>query len=185
MLSSFDFMALEITSSPINFSLTGVDGKTYSLDNFQDKKYLAIIFSCNHCPYVVASEREFIELQNQYGDEGFQLVAINTNSPNPDYPADSYDNMVKRSVEKSFNFPYLDDADQSVSRKYGAGRTPEIFLYNENRKLVYHGRINDNPREHDKITRHDLKEVLDELVAGKEISVPQTGALGCSIKWVN
>jgi peroxiredoxin len=178
-------MSLELNSEPIDFTLRGVDGKTYSIGDFQDKKYLAIVFSCNHCPYVVASEREYIELQQKYGDQGFQMIAINTNSLNPDYPADSFENMIKRSTEKAFNFPYLDDQDQSVSKKYGAGRTPEIFLFNEDRKLVYHGRINDNPREHDKITRHDLKEALDELITGKAVSIPQTTAMGCSIKWVN
>jgi peroxiredoxin len=177
-------MSLKINSEPIDFNLKGVDNKNYTLDDFKDKKYLAIMFSCNHCPYVVASEKEFAELQNEYRSMGFQLVAINTNSPNPDYPTDSFENMVKRSDEKKFNFPYLDDADQSVSRKYGAGRTPEVFLFNEKRKLVYHGRINDNPREHDKITRHDLKEALDELISGKEVTLPENNALGCSIKWV-
>ncbi len=178
-------MSLELNSDAINFELKGVDGKIYSLNDFHDKKYLAIIFSCNHCPYVVASEREFVDLQSSYADKGFQIVAINTNSPNTDYPADSFENMVKRSEEKRFNFPYLDDADQSISRKYGAGRTPEIFLYNENRKLVYHGRINDNPRVQDKITRHDLKEALDELLDGKEITMSINNPMGCSIKWVN
>ncbi|MFV2016125.1 MAG: redoxin domain-containing protein, partial [Candidatus Heimdallarchaeota archaeon] len=107
-------MMLELNSDPIDFHLKGVDGNMYSLDNFQEKKYLAIIFSCNHCPYVVASEREYVELQDEYGKRGVQLVAINTNSLNTDYPADSFENMVKRAKEKNFNFPYLDDEDQSV-----------------------------------------------------------------------
>lgn len=178
-------MVLELNSKPLDFELQGVDGKYYSLADFTDKRYLAIVFSCNHCPYVVASEREYVELQKKYADNDFQLVTINTNSANTDYPADSYENMVKRAKEKDFNFPYLDDSDQSVSKKYGAGRTPEIFLFNENRNLVYHGRINDNPREHDKISRYDLKEALEELISGKEVSIPQTGPLGCSIKWTN
>ncbi|OLS23066.1 MAG: Thiol-disulfide oxidoreductase ResA [Candidatus Heimdallarchaeota archaeon LC_2] len=177
-------MALELNSKPLDFRLKGVDDKLYSLSDFDNKKYLAIIFSCNHCPYVVASEREFVQLQDEYGSKGLQIVAINTNSANPNYPTDSFENMVKRAEEKNFNFPYLDDSDQSVSKDYGAGRTPEIYLFNENRNLIYHGRINDNPREHDKITRRDLKEALDELISGNEISLPINNALGCSIKWV-
>lgn len=132
----------------------------------------------------MASEREFIQLQDDFGSSGFQIVAINTNSANPNYPGDSFDKMKLRATEKSFNFPYLDDSTQEVSRKYAAGRTPEIYLYNKERKLVYHGRINDNPREPAKITRHDLREAMTELIAGKDISINKTPTLGCSIKFV-
>ncbi len=178
-------MAYELGSSPIDFELMGVDDKTHKLEDYNDKEYLAIIFSCNHCPYVVVSEREFIQLQNDFGQEGFQIVAINTNSANPNYPGDSFDKMKLRSAEKSFNFPYLDDSTQEISRRYGAGRTPEVYLYNKERKLIYHGRINDNPRELAKITRHDLREALNELLDGKEISISKTPTLGCSIKFVD
>ena len=177
-------MQRELMTKPIDFKLKGVDGKSYSLDDFSNKKYLALIFSCNHCPYVVASEREIMEIQQEFASHGLQIVAINSNSFNKDYPADSYENMIKRAKEKNFNFPYLDDADQSVSKAYGAGRTPEIYLYDETRNLVYHGRINDNPKEHSKITRHDFREALAELVKGKQVSIPITNALGCSIKYV-
>lgn len=178
-------MQNQLTLNPIDFKLKGVDGKHYSLDDFADKKYLALIFSCNHCPYVVASEREMIEIQQEFASNGLQIVAINSNSFNKDYPADSYENMIKRAKEKKFNFPYLNDEDQSISKAYGAGRTPEIYLYNESRNLVYHGRINDNPKEHSKITRHDFREALTELVNGKQVSLPITNALGCSIKYVS
>lgn len=174
---------MELGSSPINFNLQGVDGNTYSLKNFADKKYLAIMFSCNHCPYVIASEREFVQIQSDFGDQGFQLVAINPNDE-VTYPTDSFDNMVKRAEEKKFNFPYLRDKTQEVAKKYNAGRTPEIYLYNEERKLVYYGRINDNPKFHDEITRYDLRQAVSELVEGKKVSMPWTQALGCSIKWV-
>ncbi|MHA2502722.1 MAG: thioredoxin family protein [Candidatus Kariarchaeaceae archaeon] len=178
-------MTLELGSQPIDFNLLGTDDQRYSLDSFKESNLLAIIFSCNHCPYVVASEREFKELQSEYGPKGLQLVAINSNSANPDYPGDSFDNMKKRAEEKEFNFPYLDDHDQGLARKYGAGRTPEIYLYDENRSLVYHGRINDNPTKHDQITRHDLREAIDELLEGKSVSVDKVPAIGCSIKFVN
>ena len=162
----------------------GVDNKNHKLEEYKNKEYHAIIFSCNHCPYVVASEREIIQLQRDFGPKGLQIVAINTNSANPNYPSDSFAKMKLRSIEKSFNFPYLDDSTQELSRKYGAGRTPEIYLYNKERKLVYHGRINDNPRQLEKITRYDLREALNELTEGKEISIPKTPVLGCSIKFV-
>lgn len=176
---------MKLQSEPINFKLKGVDGKYHTLDEFKDKDYLAIIFSCNHCPYVVASEREFVEIQKEYGSKGVQLIAINPNAANSDYPADSYENMIKRAEEKDFNFPYLVDETQEVAKKYNAGRTPEIFLFDKSRELVYHGRINDNPKNHNQITRHDFQEALDELLSGEEISVPKTKPIGCSIKYTD
>jgi len=174
--------AMDIGSEPIDFELKGTDGNTYTLSSFKEKKYLAIMFSCNHCPYVVASEREFVELQSEFENDSFQLIAINPNDE-VSYPTDSFDNMVKRADEKKFNFPYLRDDSQEIAKKYNAGRTPEIFLYNQDRKLVYYGRINDNPKNLSEITRHDLKEAMRELISGKAISMPVTQALGCSIKW--
>lgn len=176
---------LVLGADPINFSLKGVDNKVHSFDDYTDKKFVAVMFSCNHCPYVVASEREFVEIQEKFGPDSFQLIAINSNSANPDYPGDSFENMVKRAEEKNFNFPYLVDDDQSIAKKYGAGRTPEIFLFDEQRKLVYHGRINDNPKVHSDITRHDLQIALEELIAGKEVTMPTTPPIGCSIKYLD
>ena len=167
----------------IDFSLKGVDGKIYSLKDFEDKKVIAIMFSCNHCPYVVASEREFVELQTEFGPKGFQLIAINPNE-DQNYPTDSFENMMERAKEKGFNFPYLRDETQEVAKRYGAGRTPELYIFDESRRLRYHGRINDNPRNHDQITRHDAREAIRELLEGKEVSVPETQAIGCSIKWL-
>lgn len=175
--------SLSLGSNLIDFNLIGVDGKHYTLADFADKKYIALIFSCNHCPYVVASEREYIELQNKYANDGFQLIAINSNVSNTDYPADSYENMIKRANEKKFNFPYLADENQEISKLYGAQRTPEIFLFEDN-KLVYKGRINDNPKELDNISRHDLDEAMKELLDKKPVSINNLPARGCTIKWI-
>ncbi|MCY3413672.1 MAG: thioredoxin family protein [Candidatus Heimdallarchaeota archaeon] len=175
---------LKLGDKALDFKLKATDGNEYTLDDFEDAEFLAVMFSCNHCPYVIASEREFKELQDEYGPKGFQLVAINSNVGHADYPSDSYENMIKRVNEKEFNFPYLADDGQHISRAYGAIKTPEIFLFNRNRELVYWGRINDNPRELEKISRHDLKEALDELIDGKEVSQPETMPLGCTIKWI-
>ena len=175
-------MTLALGSKPKPFSLRGIDDKIYSLDDFK-KTYIAIMFSCNHCPYVVGSEREFVQLQKEFMDD-FTLIAINSNEANPDYPTDSFDNMKARAEEKGFNFPYLVDDTQDIARAYSAGRTPEIFLYNEHRVLVFKGRIKDNPKKPQEVSRHDLREALLELKAGKPISIPETQAIGCSIKFM-
>ena len=173
---------MEIGAQAIDFRLLGIDEKTYTLADFDDAEFLAVIFSCNHCPYVIASEKEMVELQAEFADKGVKFVAISANDP-VQYPQDSFERMKERAEAKGFNFPYLFDETQEVARAYEAGRTPEIFLFNKERKLIYHGRINDNPKEHEKITRHDFRIALEEATSGKAISVPETQAIGCSIKW--
>ncbi len=175
-------VALPLGSVPIDFSLPGIDDKTHKLSDYRDSQFIAIMFSCNHCPYVVASEREYVEIQSKFEDKEFQLIAISSNET-VNYPQDSFENMKKRGQEKKYNFPYLFDESQKIARNYGATRTPEIFLFDSERKLVYHGRINDNPKFPDQITRHDFQIALDELTSGKEISMPQTVPIGCTIKW--
>jgi peroxiredoxin len=173
---------LEIASPAPDFNLIGIDDKKYSLDSFKDKKALIVIFSCNHCPYVQAYEGRIIKIQNDYGPKGVAVVAINSND-DVNYPDDSFDNMKKRSVEENFNFPYLRDEDQSVARAYDATHTPEIFLFDIERKLAFHGKIDDNWQEPDKVQNHYLRDALNELLEGKEISVPETFTIGCTIKW--
>jgi peroxiredoxin len=173
---------LEIGSSAPDFHLIGIDEKKYSLESFKDKKALIIIFSCNHCPYVQAYEDRVIQIQKDYADKGVAVAAINSNE-DINYPDDSFENMKKRAAEKNFNFPYLRDEDQSIARTYDATHTPEIFLFDENRKLAFHGKIDDNWQEPDKVQNHYLRDALDELLAGKEISVPETFTIGCTIKW--
>jgi peroxiredoxin len=173
---------LKIGSPAPDFNLVGVDGKNYSLKSFSDKKALIIIFSCNHCPYVQAYEDRIRKIQWDYVSKGVSIVAINSNE-DKGYPEDSFENMKKRSDEQKFNFSYLRDGDQSVARAYDATHTPEIFLFNKERKLVFHGKIDDNWQEPGKVQNHYLRNALDELLAGAEISVPETFTIGCTIKW--
>ncbi len=165
-----------------DFILTGIDDKKYSLESFKDKKAVVIIFSCNHCPYVQAYEERILKMQNDYATKAVAVIAINSNE-DVNYPDDSFENMKKRAAEKNFNFPYLRDEDQSVARAYDATHTPEIFLLDAERKLAFHGKIDDNWQEPDKVQNHYLQDALDELLAGKEISVPETFTIGCTIKW--
>uniref|UniRef100_A0A832G6K6 Thioredoxin family protein n=1 Tax=Ignavibacterium album TaxID=591197 RepID=A0A832G6K6_9BACT len=173
---------LKIGSKAPDFNLLGVDNKFYSLDSFADKKILIVIFSCNHCPYVQAYEQRIISIQKDFAEKGVQIVAINSNE-DKNYPEDSFDEMIKRSSEKQFNFPYLRDETQEVAKAYGATHTPEIFLFDQERKLRYHGKIDDNWKEPEKVKYQYLRNAIEEVLEGKEVSIPETFSIGCTIKW--
>jgi len=175
---------LKIGSKIPEFDLPAVDGKNYSLDSFSDKDVLTVIFSCNHCPYVRAYEDRIKAIQNDYFKKGVQIVAINANDSDK-YEDDSFENMKQRASEKVFNFPYLRDESQEIAKAYDASHTPEVFVFDRDRKLVYHGKIDDNWKEPEKVRSNYLRDVLDELLAGQEISVPETFSIGCTIKWKN
>lgn len=165
-----------------DFALKAVDGKIYSLKDFSDKKALIIIFTCNHCPYVQAYEDRIIALQKDYAAQAVQIVAINSND-SAQYSQDSFESMVQRSAEKSFNFPYLHDADQSVARAYGATHTPHIFLFDSFGILRYTGKIDDDWKNPSNVRRQFLREALDSVLADQTPLQTQTYAIGCSIKW--
>ena len=161
--------------------LLGADGKRYSITAFNDKPVLAVIFSCNHCPYAVAYEERIIAIQRDYAGKGVQFVVVNSND-DKSYPEDSYPEMIKRATEKGFNFPYVRDADQSVAEAYGAVCTPHVFAFDKRRVLRYRGRI-DESRESSKAKSPDFRNALDDLVAGRAVRVADTKPFGCSIKW--
>jgi peroxiredoxin len=173
---------LSIGSTIPGFKLPGTDENNYSPESFKDSKGLIVIFSCNHCPYVQAYEERMINIQNQYRNKGIVVIAINPNDSTT-HPDDSFDNMKKRATEKKFNFIYLRDEDQSVAKSFDATHTPEIFLFNDERKLIYHGKIDDNWQEPAKVVNAYLKNAIEEMLNGNEISVPETYSIGCTIKW--
>jgi peroxiredoxin len=164
-----------------DFNLPATDGKKYSLNTFADKKALVIVFSCNHCPYVQAYEDRIIEIQKDYAKD-VQVVAISSNE-DENYPEDSFENMKARAELKKFNFPYLHDGTQNIAKAYGATHTPEIFLFDKERKLVFHGKIDDNWQEPQSVKSKYLRNAIDELLSRKQISVPETFTIGCTIKW--
>ncbi|MBI1909821.1 MAG: thioredoxin family protein [Deltaproteobacteria bacterium] len=173
---------LKFGDSAPDFSLPGVDDKTYSLASFKDKKILVVMFTCNHCPYVQAYEERIIAVQRDYTTKGVQLVAINANETK-NYPEDNFENMVIRTKEKRYNFPYLRDETQKTAKAYDAACTPEIYAFDEKRLLRFHGRLDDNYEEPEKVTKQFLRQALDEMLTGKPVSIPESHPIGCSIKW--
>ena len=163
------------------FTLPSTDGKTYSLSDFNDK-YLVIFFTCNHCPYVIGSDEVTRKTADEFSSRGVRFIGINSNSAKT-YPSDSFDNMVRRMKQYAFPWIYLYDESQEVARAYGALRTPHFYVFNEARELVYTGRAVDSPRNASGITVNDLERTLTELTEGKEISVPVTNPIGCTVKW--
>lgn len=174
-------MALEIHDACPAFDLPGTDDKSHSLASFTDD-LLVIVVSCNHCPYVVAYEPRIVALAREYAAPKVGWVAINANDATR-YPDDGMQPMKARARERGFTFPYLRDDSQSFVRALGARFTPEVFVFDRERKLRYHGRIDDNHRDPTRVTASDLRNALDALSAGKEPPVAQTTAFGCSIKW--
>jgi peroxiredoxin len=173
-------MTIALATEAPPFDLPGVDGGQHRLDDYADKPALAVVWSCNHCPYVQAWEGRMIALQREFGDRGFKLVAISSNDAD-NYPEDSFDAMKTRSEEQGFNFDYLYDEDQSVLNAYGAERTPEVFLFDRDRRLVYHGAIDDS-REEEGVTQEYLRDAIEAVLAGEEPQVGATPPIGCTVK---
>ncbi len=176
-------LKLELGTSAGDFDLPGTDGKSYSLKSFRDAKVLVVAFICNHCPYAQAVWPRLVELQSKFKDRGVQFVALNPNINNPDYPEETLEKMKEYAQKFGMNFPYLADDAQSVARKYKAQCTPDIYVFDSNRRLVYHGRVDDNWQQPEKVKKHELAEALDALVNGQKPSEDQHPSIGCSIKW--
>lgn len=164
------------------FELPGIDGEKHSLEKLKGKKGTVIIFMCNHCPYVQAQWPRLVALQKKFLNDSISFIGINSNEAD-DYPEDSFEKMSEYAEKYGMNFAYLRDESQKVAKRYKAQCTPDIFVYDKKLKLVYHGRIDDNWQEPEKVTTHDLKDALKKLVGGNPIDEDQHPAMGCSIKW--
>lgn len=175
---------LQIGDRAPNFSLKNVDGRMISLTDYDDQKGVIVIFTCNHCPYSIAYEDRIIEIDQIYAPLGFPVVAINPNDPNLQ-PEDSYEEMIKRSQEKNFPFPYLFDKGQKVYPQYGATRTPHVFLL-ENKgdyfEIAYVGTIDDNYQNVEYVEEAFLEWAIVDLLEGKKVRNNHTKAIGCTIK---
>ena len=183
---------LPIGSTAPEFDLPGVDDRNYTLDDFKNSKFLVILFTCNHCPTAQAYEDKFIQIVKDYQDKGVGFVAISPNDPEAislselgySDMSDDLEDMKIRVKDKGYNFPYLYDGEtQKASIAYGPLATPHVFVFDEDRKLRYSGRIDDTENPYVKPQKTDLINALDALLAGKEVPVTNTKTFGCSIKW--
>lgn len=182
---------LAIGAKAPDFTLPATDGKQYSLRDFDDKKILVIIFTCNHCPTAQAYEERIKQLVKDYAKKSVAIVAISPNDPlavrldEMGYTdlGDSFDDMVIRARDMQFNFPYLYDGKNSqVSMKYGPQATPHVFIFDEKRMLRYSGRIDDGEKP-GTAKNHDTRNAIDALLQNKKVPVEKTKTFGCSIKW--
>ncbi|MEK7672835.1 MAG: thioredoxin family protein [Patescibacteria group bacterium] len=176
-------LSLPMGSPIIDFSLKGIDGRVYSLNDFADAQSIVVVFMCNHCPYVQAVWSRLVALQEKYKNDGVQFVGINANI-NPKYEEDSFENMKKYFEMYKMNFPYLADEGQNVAREYQAQCTPDIYVFDAGRKLAYHGRLDDSWKDESKVTKKELDQAIGLILAGKKIEEKQNPSMGCSIKWV-
>jgi peroxiredoxin len=165
-----------------DFRLPAVDGRSYARDDFAASPVLVVMFICNHCPYVKAVEDRIIRLAREFGALGAQLVGICANDA-ATYPDDAFDQLAARWRSRNYGFPYLHDETQEVARAFGAVCTPDIFVYDRDRRLAYRGRIDDAWKDEAKVQRRELAEAIEALLAGKTPSSAQRPSMGCSIKW--
>jgi peroxiredoxin len=165
-----------------DFTLPGVDGRTYRLRDFDARRFLVVTFWCNHCPYVQKWTSRAIDLQRRFEKDGVQFVMINSNDAVA-YPADSLPRMVEFARDKHYPFPYLRDDSQVVAHAYGALVTPHPMLFGPDRTLLFQGMIDDNPDRPEAAHAHYLGDAIEAAVAGRAIPRPELPVLGCSVKW--
>lgn len=174
----------KIGDEATDFKLKNVDGKMVSLSDYKDAKGFIVIFTCNTCPYAVASEDRIIALDKEFNSQGYPVIAINPNNPEVQ-PADTFEKMKEKAKDKGFTFPYLYDDSHEIYAAYGAKKTPHVYLLNkESGKLIvkYIGAIDDNVRNASAVKDRFLANAINELLAGKEVTVKETKAIGCSVK---
>jgi peroxiredoxin len=181
-LTPSNMLALGTSAPP--FQLPDVvSGKTLTLDDFKTAKALVIMFICNHCPYVKHINQGLVQLANDYIGKGIQFAAISSNDI-VSHPDDSPEQMKKTAHELNYPFPYLFDETQNVARAYDAACTPDFYIFNQSKILVYRGQFDDSrPSNQIPVTGKDIRLALDNLIVGKEISAQQRPSIGCNIKW--
>ncbi len=174
-------MSISIGDAAPGFRLPDTDGGEASLEALSDASVVVVAFWCNHCPYVRAWEERLNAIARDYADRGVATVAICANDA-VTHPGDSFEAMVLRAKEQGYVFPYARDDTQAVAHAYGAERTPEVFMLDAERRLAYHGAIDDST-DPAAVGVHHLRAALDAVLAGGKPAVAQTPAVGCTIKW--
>ncbi len=175
---------LELGSEAPDFELPDVvSNESRSLEDFADSKALLVIFMCNHCPYVKLIKEGLVDFANDYDESELAIVAISSNDVDQ-YPDDRPEKMAEEAEEFGYPFPYLFDETQEVAKAYRAACTPDLFLFNEERELVYRGQFDDSRPGNDKpVTGRDLREAVDLLLEEGEVLEDQKPSMGCNIKW--
>lgn len=176
---------LESTLTPLgaqcpDFALPGTDGRTWSRDDFHATALLVVVM-CNHCPYVQAVDDRINALAQSFKGR-CDVVAINPNDAEA-YPDDNFQSMQARAIEKGYAFPYLQDVSQAVAKAFGAVCTPDFFLYDAHRNLIYRGRLDDNWKHPAAVQHQELQDAILAVLSGELVSEFQRPSLGCSIKW--
>ncbi len=183
-------MAIELTKVPVgnyapDFEILGVDGEVHHLSRYlESHRAVVVVFMCNHCPYVQAYLDRLKAIQSDYTSQQVTLIGINSNDEGQ-FPEDSYDRMKTFAENRGINFPYLRDSTQDVAQSFGAERTPEVFLIDQQGVVRYTGRVDDSPQDPAQVSSSDLRQALDQLLTSGEVSIGATAAVGCSVKWRN
>jgi peroxiredoxin len=178
------FAQYKVGDKAIDFNLKNVDGKKVTLSDYKAAKGFIIIFTTNHCPYAVKYEDRINALNVKYEKAGYPVIAINSDD-SVDNPGDSYSNMQIRAKDKGFTFPYLLDASQDIAKAYGANKTPQVFIVQKtNNGLIvkYTGAIDDNTEDATAAKQKYVEAAVDALLAGKDVALTSTKAIGCGIK---
>lgn len=165
-----------------DFDLPGHDGRNHGLKDVKGPKGTLIFFTCNHCPYVVGSEDRMVALLDALKPKSVAMVAIHSNETK-DHPTDGFDHVKQRMVEKGFGWLSLRDESQLVARTYGAERTPHYFLFGADDRLVYSGRMDNSPRDASKAQTHELRDAVEDMLAGRPARLDRTDSIGCNVKW--
>ena len=175
---------LELGTTAPDFALPEpLTGKTVSLDDFHDASALAVVFMCNHCPYVKHIRKQLVDFANDYRAKGLAVVAVSSNDV-ANYPDDAPDKMAADAKTLGYPFPYLYDEDQSVAKAYQAACTPDFYVFNGQMKLVYRGQLDSSrPRNDVPLTGEDVRAALDAVIVGEPVSDQQQPSIGCNIKW--
>ncbi len=185
ILTSFATGGYKVGDQVKDFSIKNVNGKMVSLADYTTAKGFIVVFTCNHCPYSKAYEQRIMDLDKKYSSKGYPVIAISSNDVSV-VPDDSYDNMAKRAKEKKYSFPYLYDESQAVAKQFGAMKTPQVFVISKitgGMKLEYTGAIDDNTEDASAAKTHFVEDAVNALLAGKKVSVTESKAIGCSIKF--
>ena len=181
------FNGYNVGDQVVDFKLKNVDGRWVSLGDYKKAKGFIVVFDCNTCPYSKAYNSRIIALNKKYSAQGFPVVAINPNDPVIS-PGDSFEAMKRQAQEKNYDFPYLIDESQEVTKTFGATNTPHVFVLKKTKgalQVAYIGTIDDNSGDATAVSRRYVEDAVEALLHGQEVPLTKTKAIGCAIKWRN